>query len=81
MFQSVRTYRKGGGIDFARRAVYVCTQRFTPNAAIQENAYEQSLYFRAEIKTSEIRKVFDRWQKWFHGIVLLGTGKQMHGSI
>ena len=69
---------------FLRLCCVRCTQRFTPNAAMQENgryirenAYEQSLYFRAEIKTSEIRKVFDRWQKWFHGSALLGTGKRV----
>ena len=43
----------------------------------RKNADRQSLYFRLEIKPSEICKLFDCWQKSFHGIVLLGTGKRV----
>ena len=50
---------------------------FYPKRRYIENSDRQSLYFRAEIKASEIRKEIDRRQKWFHGIALLGTGTQM----
>lgn len=47
------------------------------NLRYRKNADRQSLYFRLEIKPSEICKLFDCWQKSFHGIVLLGTGKRV----
>lgn len=46
-----------------------------------KNSDWQSLYFWHEIKLSEIRKLFACWQKWFYGIALLGTAKQVRGSM
>ena len=37
--------------------------------------------FGHEIKLSEIRKLFACWQKWFYGIALLRTAKQMCGNM
>ena len=34
-----------------------------------------------EIKPSEIRKLFDCWQKWFHGIALLRTATWVRGNV
>ena len=36
---------------------------------------------RLKIKTGEIRKLIDRGQKSFHEIVLLGTAKQINGTM
>ncbi len=37
--------------------------------------------WRLKIKTSEIRKLFDCGQKSFHEIMLLGTVKQVDGTM
>lgn len=34
-----------------------------------------------EIKPSEIRKLFDCWQKWFHEIALLRTATWVRGNV
>ena len=55
--------------------------RETVEASLNKLKTSYRCILEREIKPSEIRKLFDCWQKWFHGIVLLGTGKQMHGSV
>ena len=50
-----------------------CPKRHYIGKTLTGRAY----IFGHEIKASEIRKVFDRRQKWFHGIVLLETGKRV----
>ena len=77
MSQSVRTYRRTGDEFSRHRSMYVCTLCFFQNAAIWKNCRVYRCILEREIKPSEIRKLFDCWQKWFHGIALLGTGTQM----
>jgi len=61
--------------------MYVCTLYFSQNAVIWKSRWVHHYIWGREIKPSEIRKLFDRWQKWFHGIALLGTAKQMRGNM
>ena len=55
--------------------------RETVEASLNKLKTSYRCILEREIKPSEIRKLFDCWQKWFHGIALLRTATWVRGNV